>query len=179
MLTFGNFFILAIFFLLAIIIFVVCKTKTMEEFKSELKNLLIALFLVSISFIVSLCLSFVFVPVSVSTNLITINNSFMYIFWFLVSTLLNIAILGLINHVKPLNKNIVDKMKLFSQLLFFGIITYFSFMDLDYTESIDSKPQLEKNEDFKTSLKVLPVIISIGLGSYAAVITYLFKDKED
>lgn len=154
--------------------------KSQENIKDYLKDftkLILALITVLIHFAFIVICSLILIPLAASINFLhlgELDNDFIYILWFIVSAILSLFCLAFSDHLVKLKKDFIDKMKLFSQMVFFGFITYFTFVGLDVP---NKAPKELSNYDL--SLKVLPVITSISIGSYTALITYLFKDRDE
>ena len=79
------------------------------------------------------------------------------------------------------SSDFVNKMKLIATLTFFVIITYTCFSHIDMQGLTDHLTLTSSKHAREVSIKLLPFILTISLGCYSAILSYLQHqiDKEE
>ena len=120
----------------------------------EFLNLLGALLTMIITFSISILFSFL-IPLMVEGNI------------------LNIIILILAFSMIQFSSDFVNKMKLMAMLTFFVIISYASFSHIDMQALTDHLTLTSSKHTRELSIKLLPFVLTISLGCYSAILSYL------
>ena len=149
----------------------------------EFLNLLGALLTVIITFSISILFSFL-IPLMVEGNILNmgkLNQPTFIMLWIIFSVIFNIIILILAFSLIQFSSDFVNKMKLIATLTFFVIITYTCFSHIDMQGLTDHLTLTSSKHAREVSIKLLPFILTISLGCYSAILSYLQHqiDKEE
>ena len=134
----------------------------------EFLNLLGALLTMIITFSISILFSFL-IPLMVEGNILNmekLNHPTFIMLWIIFSVIFNIIILILAFSMIQFSSDFVNKMKLMAMLTFFVIISYMQALT-DHLTLTSSKHTRE------LSIKLLPFVLTISLGCYSAILSYL------
>ena len=149
----------------------------------EFLNLLGALLTVIITFSISILFSFL-IPLMVEGNILNmgkLNQPTFIMLWIIFSVIFNIIILILAFSMIQFSSDFVNKMKLMATLTFFVIISYACFSHIDMQGLTDHLTLTSSKHARELSVKLLPFILTISLGCYSAILSYLQHqiDKEE
>lgn len=149
----------------------------------EFLNLLGALLTVIITFSISILFSFL-IPLMVEGNILNmgkLNQPTFIMLWIIFSVIFNIIILILAFSLIQFSSDFVNKMKLIATLTFFVIISYACFSHIDMQGLTDHLTLTSSKHARELSVKLLPFILTISLGCYSAILSYLQHqiDKEE
>lgn len=149
----------------------------------EFLNLLGALLTVIITFGISILFSFL-IPLMVEGNILNmgkLNQPTFIMLWIIFSVIFNIIILILAFSMIQFSSDFVNKMKLMAMLNFFVIISYASFSHIDMQVLNDHLTLTSSKYTRELSIKLLPFVLTISLGCYSAILSYLQHqiDKEE
>ena len=138
-------------------------------------KLLGALLTVIITFSISILFSFL-IPLMVEGNILNmgkLNQPTFIMLWIIFSVIFNIIILILAFSLIQFSSDFVNKMKLIATLTFFVIITYTCFSHIDMQGLTDHLTLTSSKHARELSIKLLPFILTISLGCYSAILSYL------
>lgn len=138
-------------------------------------KLLGALLTVIITFSISILFSFL-IPLMVEGNILNmgkLNQPTFIMLWIIFSVIFNIIILILAFSLIQFSSDFVNKMKLIATLTFFVIISYACFSHIDMQGLIDHLTLTSSKHAREVSIKLLPFILTISLGCYSAILSYL------
>lgn len=138
-------------------------------------KLLGALLTVIITFSISILFSFL-IPLMVEGNILNmgkLNQPTFIMLWIIFSVIFNIIILILAFSLIQFSSDFVNKMKLIATLTFFVIITYTCFSHIDMQGLTDHLTLTSSKHAREVSIKLLPFILTISLGCYSAILSYL------
>ena len=141
----------------------------------EFLNLLGALLTMIITFSISILFSFL-IPLMVEGNILNmgkLNHPTFIMLWIIFSVIFNIIILILAFSMIQFSSDFVNKMKLMAMLTFFVIISYASFSHIDMQALTDHLTLTSSKHTRELSIKLLPFVLTISLGCYSAILTYL------
>lgn len=146
-------------------------------------KLLRALLTVIITFSISILFSFL-IPLMVEGNILNmgkLNQPTFIMLWIIFSVIFNIIILILAFSLIQFSSDFVNKMKLIATLTFFVIISYACFSHIDMQGLTDHLTLTSSKHAREVSIKLLPFILTISLGCYSAILSYLQHqiDKEE
>lgn len=146
-------------------------------------KLLGALLTVIITFGISILFSFL-IPLMVEGNILNmgkLNQPTFIMLWIIFSVIFNIIILILAFSLIQFSSDFVNKMKLIATLTFFVIISYACFSHIDMQGLTDHLTLTSSKHARELSVKLLPFILTISLGCYSAILSYLQHqiDKEE
>ena len=146
-------------------------------------KLLGALLTVIITFSISILFSFL-IPLMVEGNILNmgkLNQPTFIMLWIIFSVIFNIIILILAFSLIQFSSDFVNKMKLIATLTFFVIISYACFSHIDMQGLTDHLTLTSSKRAREVSIKLLPFILTISLGCYSAILSYLQHqiDKEE
>jgi len=146
-------------------------------------KLLGALLTVIITFSISILFSFL-IPLMVEGNILNmgkLNHPTFIMLWIIFSVIFNIIILILAFSLIQFSSDFVNKMKLIATLTFFVIISYACFSHIDMQGLTDHLTLTSSKHAREVSIKLLPFILTISLGCYSAILSYLQHqiDKEE
>lgn len=146
-------------------------------------KLLGALLTVIITFSISILFSFL-IPLMVEGNILNmgkLNQPTFVMLWIIFSVIFNIIILILAFSLIQFSSDFVNKMKLIATLTFFVIISYACFSHIDMQGLTDHLTLTSSKHAREVSIKLLPFILTISLGCYSAILSYLQHqiDKEE
>ena len=146
-------------------------------------KLLGALLTVIITFSISILFSFL-IPLMVEGNILNmgkLNQPTFIMLWIIFSVIFNIIILILAFSMIQFSSDFVNKMKLIATLTFFVIISYACFSHIDMQGLTDHLTLTSSKHAREVSVKLLPFILTISLGCYSAILSYLQHqiDKEE
>lgn len=146
-------------------------------------KLLGALLTVIITFSFSILFSFL-IPLMVEGNILNmgkLNQPTFIMLWIIFSVIFNIIILILAFSLIQFSSDFVNKMKLIATLTFFVIISYACFSHIDMQGLTDHLTLTSSKHAREVSIKLLPFILTISLGCYSAILSYLQHqiDKEE
>ena len=146
-------------------------------------KLLGALLTVIITFGISILFSFL-IPLMVEGNILNmgkLNQPTFIMLWIIFSVIFNIIILILAFSMIQFSSDFVNKMKLIATLTFFVIISYACFSHIDMQGLTDHLTLTSSKHARELSVKLLPFILTISLGCYSAILSYLQHqiDKEE
>ncbi|TDW10530.1 hypothetical protein BDW25_1234 [Staphylococcus sp. AtDRG32] len=146
-------------------------------------KLLGALLTVIITFSISILFSFL-IPLMVEGNILNmgkLNQPTFIMLWIIFSVIFNIIILILAFSLIQFSSDFVNKMKLIATLTFFVIISYTCFSHIDMQGLTDHLTLTSSKHAREVSIKLLPFILTISLGCYSAILSYLQHqiDKEE
>lgn len=146
-------------------------------------KLLGALLTVIITFSISILFSFL-IPLMVEGNILNmgkLNQPTFIMLWIIFSVIFNIIILILAFSMIQFSSDFVNKMKLIATLTFFVIISYACFSHIDMQGLTDHLTLTSSKHAREVSIKLLPFILTISLGCYSAILSYLQHqiDKEE
>jgi len=146
-------------------------------------KLLGALLTVIITFSISILFSFL-IPLMVEGNILNmgkLNQPTFIMLWIIFSVIFNIIILILAFSLIQFSSDFVNKMKLIATLTFFVIISYACFSHIDMQGLTDHLTLTSSKHAREVSIKLLPFILTISLGCYSAILSYLQHqiDKEE
>lgn len=146
-------------------------------------KLLGALLTVIITFSISILFSFL-IPLMVEGNILNmgkLNQPTFIMLWIIFSVIFNIIILILAFSLIQFSSDFVNKMKLIATLTFFVIISYACFSHIDMQGLTDYLTLTSSKHARELSVKLLPFILTISLGCYSAILSYLQHqiDKEE
>ena len=146
-------------------------------------KLLGALLTVIITFGISILFSFL-IPLMVEGNILNmgkLNQPTFIMLWIIFSVIFNIIILILAFSMIQFSSDFVNKMKLMATLTFFVIISYACFSHIDMQGLTDHLTLTSSKHARELSVKLLPFILTISLGCYSAILSYLQHqiDKEE
>ena len=146
-------------------------------------KLLGALLTVIITFSISILFSFL-IPLMVEGNILNmgkLNQPTFIMLWIIFSVIFIIIILILAFSLIQFSSDFVNKMKLIATLTFFVIITYTCFSHIDMQGLTDHLTLTSSKHAREVSIKLLPFILTISLGCYSAILSYLQHqiDKEE
>lgn len=146
-------------------------------------KLLGALLTVIITFGISILFSFL-IPLMVEGNILNmgkLNQPTFIMLWIIFSVIFNIIILILAFSMIQFSSDFVNKMKLMATLTFFVIISYACFSHIDMQGLTDHLTLTSSKHAREVSIKLLPFILTISLGCYSAILSYLQHeiDKEE
>ena len=146
-------------------------------------KLLGALLTVIITFGISILFSFL-IPFMVEGNILNmgkLNQPTFIMLWIIFSVIFNIIILILAFSMIQFSSDFVNKMKLMATLTFFVIISYACFSHIDMQGLTDHLTLTSSKHAREVSIKLLPFILTISLGCYSAILSYLQHqiDKEE
>ena len=146
-------------------------------------KLLGALLTVIITFSISILFSFL-IPLMVEGNILNmgkLNQPTFIMLWIIFSVIFNIIILILAFSLIQFSSDFVNKMKLMATLTFFVIISYACFSHIDMQGLTDHLTLTSSKHARELSVKLLPFILTISLGCYSAILSYLQHqiDKEE
>ena len=146
-------------------------------------KLLGALLTVIITFSISILFSFL-IPLMVEGNILNmgkLNQPTFIMLWIIFSVIFNIIILILAFSMIQFSSDFVNKMKLMATLTFFVIISYACFSHIDMQGLTDHLTLTSSKHARELSIKLLPFILTISLGCYSAILSYLQHqiDKEE
>mgnify|MGYP007008284543 FL=1 len=146
-------------------------------------KLLGALLTVIITFSISILFSFL-IPLMVEGNILNmgkLNQPTFIMLWIIFSVIFNIIILILAFSMIQFSSDFVNKMKLMATLTFFVIISYACFSHIDMQGLTDHLTLTSSKHARELSVKLLPFILTISLGCYSAILSYLQHqiDKEE
>jgi len=149
----------------------------------EFLNLLGALLTMIITFSISILFSFL-IPLMVEGNILNmgkLNQPTFIMLWIIFSVIFNIIILILAFSLIQFSSDFVNKMKLIATLTFFVIISYACFSHIDMQGLTDHLTLTSSKHAREVSIKLLPFILTISLGCYSAILSYLQHqiDKEE
>ncbi|WP_271436889.1 hypothetical protein [Staphylococcus hominis] len=149
----------------------------------EFLNLLGALLTVIITFSISILFSFL-IPLMVEGNILNmgkLNQPTFIMLWIIFSVIFNIIILILAFSLIQFSSDFVNKMKLIATLTFFVIISYACFSHINMQGLTDHLTLTSSKHARELSVKLLPFILTISLGCYSAILSYLQHqiDKEE
>lgn len=149
----------------------------------EFLNLLGALLTMIITFSISILFSFL-IPLMVEGNILNmgkLNQPTFIMLWIIFSVIFNIIILILAFSLIQFSSDFVNKMKLIATLTFFVIISYACFSHIDMQGLTDHLTLTSSKHARELSVKLLPFILTISLGCYSAILSYLQHqiDKEE
>ena len=149
----------------------------------EFLNLLGALLTMIITFSISILFSFL-IPLMVEGNILNmgkLNHPTFIMLWIIFSVIFNIIILILAFSLIQFSSDFVNKMKLIATLTFFVIISYACFSHIDMQGLTDHLTLTSSKHARELSVKLLPFILTISLGCYSAILSYLQHqiDKEE
>ena len=138
-------------------------------------KLLGALLTVIITFGISILFSFL-IPLMVEGNILNmgkLNQPTFIMLWIVFSVTFTILILILAFSLIQFSSDFVNKMKLIATLTFFVIITYTCFSHIDMQGLTDHLTLTSSKHARELSVKLLPFILTISLGCYSAILSYL------
>ena len=138
-------------------------------------KLLGALLTVIITFSISILFSFL-IPLMVEGNILNmgkLNQPTFIMLWIIFSVIFNIIILILAFSLIQFSSDFVNKMKLIATLTFFVIISYACFSHIDMQGLTDYLTLTSSKHAREVSIKLLPFILTISLGCYSAILSYL------
>ena len=138
-------------------------------------KLLGALLTVIITFGISILFSFL-IPLMVEGNILNmgkLNQPTFIMLWIIFSVIFNIIILILAFSLIQFSSDFVNKMKLMATLTFFVIISYACFSHIDMQGLTDHLTLTSSKHAREVSIKLLPFILTISLGCYSAILSYL------
>ena len=138
-------------------------------------KLLGALLTVIITFGISILFSFL-IPLMVEGNILNmgkLNQPTFIMLWIIFSVIFNIIILILAFSMIQFSSDFVNKMKLMATLTFFVIISYACFSHIDMQGLTDHLTLTSSKHARELSVKLLPFILTISLGCYSAILSYL------
>lgn len=138
-------------------------------------KLLGALLTVIITFSISILFSFL-IPLMVEGNILNmgkLNQPTFIMLWIIFSVIFNIIILILAFSMIQFSSDFVNKMKLMAMLTFFVIISYASFSHIDMQALTDHLTLTSSKYTRELSIKLLPFVLTISLGCYSAILSYL------
>ncbi|MCI2901834.1 hypothetical protein [Staphylococcus hominis] len=141
----------------------------------EFLKLLGALLTVIITFSISILFSFL-IPLMVEGNILNmgkLNQPTFIMLWIIFSVIFNIIILILAFSLIQFSSDFVNKMKLIATLTFFVIISYACFSHIDMQGLTDHLTLTSSKHARELSVKLLPFILTISLGCYSAILSYL------
>lgn len=146
-------------------------------------KLLGALLTVIITFSISILFSFL-IPLMVEGNILNmgkLNQPTFIMLWIIFSVIFNIIIFILAFSLIQFSSDFVNKMKLMATLIFFVIISYACFSHIDMQGLTDHLTLTSSKHAREVSIKLLPFILTISLGCYSAILSYLQHqiDKEE
>ena len=146
-------------------------------------KLLGALLTVIITFSISILFSFL-IPLMVEGNILNmgkLNQPTFIMLWIIFSVIFNIIILILAFSLIQFSSDFVNKMKLIATLTFFVIISYACFSHINMQGLTDHLTLTSSKHARELSIKLLPFILTISLGCYSAILSYLQHqiDKEE
>lgn len=146
-------------------------------------KLLGALLTMIITFSISILFSFL-IPLMVEGNILNmgkLNQPTFIMLWIIFSVIFNIIILILAFSLIQFSSDFVNKMKLIATLTFFVIISYACFSHIDMQGLTDYLTLTSSKHARELSVKLLPFILTISLGCYSAILSYLQHqiDKEE
>ena len=146
-------------------------------------KLLGALLTVIITFSISILFSFL-IPLMVEGNILNmgkLNQPTFIMLWIIFSVIFNIIIFILAFSLIQFSSDFVNKMKLMATLIFFVIISYACFSHIDMQGLTDHLTLTSSKHARELSVKLLPFILTISLGCYSAILSYLQHqiDKEE
>ena len=146
-------------------------------------KLLGALLTVIITFGISILFSFL-IPLMVEGNILNmgkLNQPTFIMLWIIFSVIFNIIILILAFSLIQFSSDFVNKMKLMATLTFFVIISYACFSHINMQGLTDHLTLTSSKHARELSVKLLPFILTISLGCYSAILSYLQHqiDKEE
>ena len=146
-------------------------------------KLLGALLTVIITFSISILFSFL-IPLMVEGNILNmgkLNQPTFIMLWIIFSVIFNIIILILAFSLIQFSSDFVNKMKLIATLTFFVIISYACFSHINMQGLTDHLTLTSSKHARELSVKLLPFILTISLGCYSAILSYLQHqiDKEE
>ena len=149
----------------------------------EFLNLLGALLTMIITFSISILFSFL-IPLMVEGNILNmekLNHPTFIMLWIIFSVIFNIIILILAFSLIQFSSDFVNKMKLIATLTFFVIISYACFSHINMQGLTDHLTLTSSKHAREVSIKLLPFILTISLGCYSAILSYLQHqiDKEE
>ena len=138
-------------------------------------KLLGALLTVIITFSISILFSFL-IPLMVEGNILNmgkLNQPTFIMLWIIFSVIFNIIILILAFSLIQFSSDFVNKMKLIATLTFFVIISYACFSHINMQGLTDHLTLTSSKHARELSIKLLPFILTISLGCYSAILSYL------
>ena len=138
-------------------------------------KLLGALLTVIITFSISILFSFL-IPLMVEGNILNmgkLNQPTFIMLWIIFSVIFNIIILILAFSLIQFSSDFVNKMKLIATLTFFVIISYACFSHIDMQGLTDHLTLTSSKHARELSVKLLPFVLTISLGCYSAILSYL------
>ena len=138
-------------------------------------RLLGALLTVIITFGTSILFSFL-IPLMVEGNILNmgkLNQPTFIMLWIIFSVIFNIIIFILAFSIIQFSSDFVNKMKLVAMLSFFVIITYACFSHIDVQALTEHLTLTSSKYTREVSIKLLPFILTISLGCYSAILSYL------
>ncbi|OFO39463.1 hypothetical protein [Staphylococcus sp. HMSC070D05] len=141
----------------------------------EFLRLLGALLTVIITFGTSILFSFL-IPLMVEGNILNmgkLNQPTFIMLWIIFSVIFNIIIFILAFSIIQFSSDFVNKMKLVAMLSFFVIITYACFSHIDVQALTEHLTLTSSKYTREVSIKLLPFILTISLGCYSAILSYL------
>lgn len=146
-------------------------------------KLLGALLTVIITFGISILFSFL-IPLMVEGNILNmgkLNQPTFIMLWIIFSVIFNIIIFILAFSLIQFSSDFVNKMKLMATLTFFVIISYACFSHINMQGLTDHLTLTSSKHARELSVKLLPFILTISLGCYSAILSYLQHqiDKEE
>ena len=146
-------------------------------------KLLGTLLTVIITFSISILFSFL-IPLMVEGNILNmgkLNQPTFIMLWIIFSVIFNIIILILAFSLIQFSSDFVNKMKLIATLTFFVIISYACFSHINMQGLTDHLTLTSSKHARELSVKLLPFILTISLGCYSAILSYLQHqiDKEE
>ena len=114
-------------------------------------------------------------------NMGKLNQPTFIMLWIIFSVIFNIIILILAFSLIQFSSDFVNKMKLMATLTFFVIISYACFSHIDMQGLTDHLTLTSSKHARELSVKLLPFILTISLGCYSAILSYLQHqiDKEE
>lgn len=138
-------------------------------------KLLGALLTVIITFGISILFSFL-IPLMVEGNILNmgkLNQPTFIMLWIIFSVIFNIIIFILAFSLIQFSSDFVNKMKLMATLTFFVIISYACFNHIDMQALNDHLTLTSSKYTRELSIKLLPFVLTISLGCYSAILSYL------
>ena len=141
----------------------------------EFLNLLGALLTMIITFGISILFSFL-IPLMVEGNILNmekLNHPTFIMLWIIFSVIFNIIIFILAFSLIQFSSDFVNKMKLMATLTFFVIISYACFSHIDMQALNDHLTLTSSKYTRELSIKLLPFVLTISLGCYSAILSYL------
>ena len=138
-------------------------------------KLLGALLTVIITFGISILFSFL-IPLMVEGNILNmgkLNQPTFIMLWIIFSVIFNIIIFILAFSLIQFSSDFVNKMKLMATLTFFVIISCACFSHIDMQALNDHLTLTSSKYTRELSIKLLPFVLTISLGCYSAILSYL------